>query len=195
MREFFFLAVWGGAAAAAFYLYHPVLAVAQNWIADPLFAVLATAIGLFVAALALLTLLSTLVVGRVQASRLSVLDRTLGFVFGLLRGGLVICLVYLVYTLLAPVEEHPSWLRNAKLTPLVAEGAEIVLVLVPAEWGLQGERVVRQLEETSSAIEPLVDYDDLIEPRPASGDAGNPETEGYNRSDREALDQMIEAGQ
>lgn len=196
VREFFFLATWGGAVAATVYLYRPALPYVQKHLHDdPLLSALITCAALFVIALTVLTLISMVAVKRAEESPLSVLDRSLGFVFGLVRGVLIVCLIYLVYTLLAPVEEHPEWLRQAKLTPLVAEGAEIMLALAPEDWGVQGERVAEQLKQTSSAIEPLVDYNDLIDPQPESGEAGNSGEGGYNDADREALDQMIEADQ
>lgn len=206
VREFFFLATWGGAVAAAVYLYKPVLPHVTEWIGDPLISALASGTGIFVVALTLLTLISMVAVKRAEESHLSVLDRSLGFVFGLIRGVLVVCLIYLVYTLMAPVEEHPEWLREAKLTPLVAEGSEIMLALVPEEWGIEGDRVAEQLKATSSAIEPLVGYDNLINPQPGAGDVdgnadsgsagtGNSSEAGYNDADREALDQMIDADQ
>lgn len=194
VREFFFLATWGGAVAAAVYLYKPTLPHVTGWVGgDPLIAALATSVGLFVIALTLLTLISMVAVKRAEDSHLSVLDRSLGFVFGLIRGVAVVCLIYLVYSLMAPVEEHPEWLQQAKLTPLVAEGSEIMLALVPEEWNMQGERVAEQLKETSSAIEPLVDYNALVAPQGESGEAGNSGEAGYNDADREALDQMFEA--
>ena len=194
VREFFFLATWGGAVAAAVYLYEPALPHVTGWVGgDPLIAALATSVGLFVIALTLLTLISMVAVKRAEDSHLSVLDRSLGFVFGLIRGVAVVCLIYLVYSLMAPVEEHPEWLQQAKLTPLVAEGSEIMLALVPEEWNMQGERVAEQLKETSSAIEPLVDYNNLVAPQGQEGEAGNSGEAGYNDADREALDQMIEA--
>ena len=146
-------------------------------------------------ALTLLTLVSMVAVKRAEESPLSVLDRTLGFVFGLVRGALVVCLIYLLYTLMAPVEEHPQWLREAKLTPIVAEGAQVMLALVPEDWGLQGQRVTQQLEDTSKAIAPAVELNNLINPQPTTPDTGNTGEPGYNDADRKALDDMINSGQ
>ncbi len=196
VREFFFLATWGGAVAVTVYLYHYTLPMVSGWVGgDPLIAALANTAGIFVAALTVLTLISMVAVKRTENSKLSVLDRSLGFVFGLIRGILVVCLIYLLYTLMAPAEEHPQWLREARLTPIVAEGAEIMLALVPGDWGIEGERVAKQLKETSSAIEPLVDYNDLVDPQTEAPEAGNSPEEGYNDDDRSALDDMIGAEQ
>jgi membrane protein required for colicin V production len=196
VREFFFLATWGGTVAATVYLYRHTLPTVTGWVGGhPLIAALANTAGLFVVALTALTLISMVVVKRAEDSKLSVLDRSLGFVFGLIRGILVVCLIYLLYSLMAPVEEHPQWLREARLTPVVAEGAEIMLALVPDEWGIEGQKVAEQLKETSSAIEPLVDYNDLIDPQPTAPETGNSGEEGYNDDGRSALDDMIGAEQ
>ena len=197
VREFFFLATWGGALAAAAYLYGATFPLVSGWVGgDPLIAAATNAAGLFVVALTVMTLISTVVVKRTEASGLNVLDRSLGFVFGLIRGVLVVCLIYLLYTLLAPVEEHPRWLRDAKLTPAVAEGAETMLALAPEEWGLQGERVVQQLKDTSSTLENLGGtYEDLVDPSPEAPETGNSTEQGYNERDRSALDDKIGAEQ
>ncbi|MBC6440319.1 MAG: CvpA family protein [Rhodospirillales bacterium] len=195
LREFFFLATWGGAVAATVYLYSYTLPFVTEWVGgDPLISALANAAGLFVLALTAMTLISMVVVKRTEDSKLNVLDRSLGFVFGLVRGVLIVCLIYLLYTLMAPIEEHPQWLQEAKLTPAVAEGAEVMLALVPEDWGLHGNRVAQQLKDTSSTLDELgVDYNDLIDPQPGAGETGNPPEDGYNEGDRSALDEMIGA--
>ncbi|MBT5432360.1 MAG: CvpA family protein, partial [Rhodospirillaceae bacterium] len=107
-REFFFLATWGGAVAATVYAYPFSLPYVTRLVGDyPLIAALANGAGLFVITLMALTLISMVAVKRAEDSKLNVLDRSLGFVFGLVRGVLVVCLIYLLYTLMAPAEEHP----------------------------------------------------------------------------------------
>ncbi len=195
MREFFFLATWGGAVAATVYLYRYSLPTVSGWVGEyPLIAALANTAGLFVISLTVLTLISMGAVKRAEESKLSVLDRSLGFVFGLVRGVLVVCLIYLLYTLMAPTEEHPEWLREARLTPSGCRRCRDHAGTDARGVGrTRRERVAEQLKDTSSAIEPLVGYDDLINPQPEAPEAGNSAEEGYNGDDRPALDEMIGA--
>lgn len=195
VREFFFLATWGGAIAATVYFYDRTLPFAQQWIDDPLLASIANGAALFVITLTIMTVISAMVVKRAENSSLTALDRSLGFVFGVIRGAFVVCVIYLLYTLAAPIEEQPTWLKNAKFTPLIAEGAEMMLAVVPEDWDLQGERVMEQLRESSSAIEPVVDYNDLVNPQPGETTDGNSAEPGYNDDDRSALDDVIETEQ
>jgi membrane protein required for colicin V production len=195
VREFFFLATWGGAIAATILLYDLTLPFVLQWIGDPLLAAIANGAGIFIITLTLMTVISTVIVKRAEDSHLSALDRSLGFVFGIARGIFVVCVIYLLYTLAASTEEQPGWLKNAKLTPLIASGAEIMLTWLPEDWGLQGERVVNQLKESSSTIEQFGDYNQLIEPKPDDTTDGQSPQQGYNDDDRSALDNVIDSEQ
>ena len=192
VREVLFLATWGGALLAAVHLYDATYPSVSGWVGgDPLIAAAANATGLFVLALTMLTLVSSLIVKAVGTSKLNVLDRSLGFVFGLVRGAVVVCLVYLVYALIAPVEEHPRWLREARLTPLVASGTGVLADLVPETWGLEGARIARRARGASSAIEALDAYEELVNPRPEADGSGNPPDGEYNARDRSSLDAIV----
>jgi len=102
----------------------------------------------------------------------------------------IVCLIFLLYTLAASTEEQPSWLKDAKLTPLIASGSEMMLSWLPEDWGLQGERVVNQLKESSSVIDP--NFDNLIDPQPDATTDEKSGEQGYNADDRSALDSVIE---
>ena len=52
---------------------------------------------------------------KVLDSRVGALDRTLGFVFGLARGFLLVAIVFILFTALA--RDQPDWVRNAPLLP------------------------------------------------------------------------------
>ncbi len=66
VREFFFLATWGGAIAATILLYDITLPLALNWIADSLLAAIANGTAIFVITLTLMTVISTLIVKRAE---------------------------------------------------------------------------------------------------------------------------------
>ena len=81
---------------------------------------------IFIVALLALSLLTRAVSRRVQDSALNAVDRSLGFLFGLLRGAALVCLAYIpVNWLLAP-SEQPEWIRDARSRPLVEQGAAMI---------------------------------------------------------------------
>ena len=88
----------------------------------------------FVVAMTVLSILSTIIARIVQGSALSAVDRSLGLVFGLLRGGLVICLFYLLLAWMIPDRrDRPDWIEQARSLPLVERGADLLLSLLPEE--------------------------------------------------------------
>ncbi len=192
VREFLFLATWGGAGLAAVYLYDHTHPLVSQWTGgDPLVAAIANSAGLFVVALTVFSLLSSAVTRRTASSGFSTLDRSLGFVFGLARGVLVVCLVYLVYGLLTPEgEEKPEWIREARLTPVISQGALLIVGLVPEEWGLAGGDFALDARDAVAA-DALRSYSDLIDPQTPPDDTGTGNDEGYNEEDRSALESII----
>jgi membrane protein required for colicin V production len=96
------------------------------WLAD-----IVTGVGLFVIALIALGLISTVISGAVHKSSAGALDRSLGFLFGLVRGAVIVCVVWLAMSRMLPSSDHPAWLKSARTLPLVERGANMLLGMVP----------------------------------------------------------------
>lgn len=99
-----------------------------------LLADIAGGIAVFIISMIVLSVLSTIISRIVQGSALSAVDRSMGFLFGLLRGGLVICLFYLLLAWLVPDRsDRPQWIEQARTLPLVERGAELLVSLLPED--------------------------------------------------------------
>ena len=88
-REVLSLATWAGSAAIAVWAwqYHPD--IARGYIREPMVADIATVIVAFILSLIALHLITMRIADFVVDSKIGPLDRTLGFVFGGLRGILI----------------------------------------------------------------------------------------------------------
>ena len=80
-------------------------------------------IGVFVIVLILLSLLAGAIAGAVRGSVLGGLDRTLGLVFGLLRGAALVCVAYILGGLAVPMDQWPAPVLEARSLPFVYHGA------------------------------------------------------------------------
>src|SRR3984957_16510140 len=67
----------------------------------------------------------------VKNSPIGPLDRALGIAFGVVRGLVVIGLVYLAFTYFVPIRQQPRWLTEARLLPLMQSSGQVLLSLVP----------------------------------------------------------------
>ncbi|HEX2943694.1 MAG TPA: CvpA family protein [Rhodopila sp.] len=82
---------------------------AKEWI-DPVSFVV-----LFLAALIVFILIAHLIGRVVRGSALGGVDRTLGLLFGLVRGALIVTVAYIIGGMLAPIDHWPDAVLNARM--------------------------------------------------------------------------------
>ena len=183
---------WIGAGFATLYGFSHALPYVKQVITVDLFAEVTTAIVLFVSVLVVLTIFTRMLSQRVKDSSLGPLDRTLGMLFGFLRGAVIVCLAWMGYTSIVPDQDHPAWIQEARTKPLVEEGTVLLSVLIPAQYRDQAEGTARDAVNKAQDIQDANQtFQDIVSPRPkANDDEGEPE---YNRLEREQMRRAIEA--
>jgi membrane protein required for colicin V production len=72
-----------------------------------------TTAGAFVATLIVVSVITVRISDKVLDSRIGALDRTLGFLFGLARGLLIVVVAFAFYDWFQP-KSQPGWIANAK---------------------------------------------------------------------------------
>jgi membrane protein required for colicin V production len=128
-REVLSIFSWAVAAVAALYLTPKYWHVLEPYISNPSIAQVAFAAGVFIIALILVSLITFRISDRVLDSRVGALDRTLGFIFGLARGFLLVAIVFILFTALA--RDQPDWIRNAKSFPILQQTQVAIESLLP----------------------------------------------------------------
>jgi membrane protein required for colicin V production len=135
VRECLSISNWLGATAAALYAGPLLRPLAEHFVPKGAFADAAAAGTAFIATLVVLTVVTGAISRRVQRSSLSALDRTLGLVFGLMRGALLVCIGFLALSfVLPPKGERPRWLAQSRTAPLFAAVTQDLVRLVPAPF-------------------------------------------------------------
>lgn len=191
VHEVLGVAAWVGAAFVTLWFFAPAQELARELIAIELLADIGAGVVLFIVSLVLFSIVSRGIGRRVRESSLGFLDRTLGFVFGLLRGAVIICLLWLGLSWLMPPAEQPPWITEARALPLVDAGAEMIRTLVPGELRFQTAGTEREGSETA----PTVDLrTPPLQPTPQSGDeAAVDQNPGYGDQPRRELDRLLES--
>jgi len=132
-REILSLVTWAGSAAIAAYMYFKHPEIAREYIKESIVADVATVAVSFIVSLIVLHLITMRIADFVVDSRIGALDRTLGFVFGILRG-VVIAVVVVVFGLwLFPDQTKlPDWVQGSKSLPVLQNfGDELIAALPP----------------------------------------------------------------
>ncbi len=178
---------WVGAAAATIYAFNDLNLIVLRYVENEPLAIGITIIGTFVITLVVLSLISHSIAVRVRASSVSAIDRTLGLLFGLARGAVVVVAAHLALEWALPREEQPEWLREARLMPYAIRGGEMAKELVPRSLRDEGvdaaERLGAQAREAIGEPE---------EPTGNGGSEGAGESEsGYERGAREGMEFLL----
>src|SRR5260370_34351163 len=149
VREALSIVAWVGAAAITLYGFNWVYAQVDPKIHNPLLSQVISGFGLFVISLIVLTILTGFIARMVHASGLSPIDRTLGFIFGLARGVLLVCLAYLLLDLAVPQpSDRPGWIREAKSGPYLHEVADALKGFVPENLKTKSTEAAGELLRT-----------------------------------------------
>ena len=193
VRELFSLASWIGAAVVVWLAFNPLSAALAEYIQPPLLTRIAAGAGAFLAALVLFSVVAGRIASRVERSSHSALDRALGFLFGLIRGAVIICALYLVGSRVVPPQDQPGWVREARSIPIIEAGAREIEQLLPsslADYGSsEAERLQREVERIEDARRL---YEKLERPEAEPETAAKAPPKGYKEQDRRDLDRLIE---
>ena len=114
-REVISLLSWIGATVLAVHLAPGVAVLLPTALESPTLRIAVGFIAVMISSLLVFALISLLVTQLLRKSGLSSTDRTLGAVFGLLRG-VVILVVLVLLAGLTPLPREPAW-RNATFSP------------------------------------------------------------------------------
>jgi membrane protein required for colicin V production len=189
VREAFSIVAWVGAALITLYGFNQAYAVVARFVTTPLLADLVAGAGVFLVALITLTILTGYLARFVHSSALSPIDRTLGLIFGVARGAVLVSLAYLVIDISLPPNDRPGWLQDAKSEPLLAQGAGMLRGVLPESLQVKSASAIDDAQHALSQAKAA---------RDAMGALANPAARppntapAYKPAERHDLDRLID---
>ena len=163
MREVLAIASWGAAAAVTLYAYPHALPLAKQYIPQDTFAMAAAVGGVFLLTLIVVSIITVRISDAILDSRIGALDRTLGFLFGLGRGFLIVVVAFLFFNWLAQNEQgQPEWIRDARSRVVLQKAGDWLISVLPDD----PERLIREFRKKDDA--------DQAEPPPEGGTPAAP---------------------
>lgn len=136
LREFFSIVAWAAAVVAVVAFYFPLEPAAKNLITNDTVAKIALAATLFLGTLIVVSILSYVITDKLLDSKIGALDRTLGFIFGAIRGFLLVVACYLLLLLFESDEKkHYSEITGARSIGLIKDSSDILLDALPDRPG------------------------------------------------------------
>jgi len=166
---------WAAAAFAALYFAPVVAPFARGLVSPEWIGTAGAYVIVFLAVLVPLSFISFRFAESVHNSPVGALDRSLGGIFGVVRGLAVVGIAYIIFSAFVPVPRQPDWMTEAGTLPIIQSSAEVILTLIPDE----GVKIARE-----EPAEPTH--------KDAAKSAREPK-KTYGAADRRALDKLIEA--
>jgi len=188
VQETLSIGAWAGAGFGALYgarFVQPFFRsfISLDWAADA-----AAVVALFLAILFVLSLVTNIISRTVQRSALNPLDRSLGFLFGMVRGAVIVCVAMVIAQWLMKPDNRPEWMQTAKTLPALEGGADFLKSLVPRSF----QRAEDTAKDAATKIDQAADmkrtFDLLTTPSPA----GNDGTEGKGAGSANAAPPRLE---
>ncbi|HTO40608.1 MAG TPA: CvpA family protein [Rhizomicrobium sp.] len=174
---------WVAAVFATLYFGHIAVDLISPHLSPAWLGAVLGYLAVFVVVLVPLEFLSHRISQSVQRSPVSGLDRVLGLLFGLVRGAVVIGLLYFAFSSFQPVKTQPDWMVEARTFPYIQEASAAVLSLAPADTGVRIVDKARKIRK------------DAVARGQRAGSAPHANTDKkktYGADERRALDTLIE---
>ena len=131
MREILSIAAWVIAALVTLYFYAKLLPFAKSYFNNDIVAAGAVVGGTFLVTLLIVSVITVRFSDMVLDSRVGALDRTLGFLFGLARGLIIVVVAFLFFAWLVPTKTQPAWVANAKSKVVLQSTGDWLMSMLP----------------------------------------------------------------
>jgi membrane protein required for colicin V production len=191
MREVLSITAWVIAAGATLYSYSKLLPYAKQYFNNDIVAAVSVIGGVFLVTLLVVSVLTIRISDMVLDSRVGALDRTLGFLFGLGRGLIIVVVAFVFFNWLVPERSQPEWIKNAKSLVVLKKTGDSLMSMLPDDpESTILKKLKRQRPEDS-------DTPDTPPPSDQHGGIDNPADNradaGYDRTSRIGMQQLFEA--
>jgi membrane protein required for colicin V production len=133
MREVLSIIAWVLAAGATLYSYAKLLPLAKQYFNNDIVATVAVIGGVFLITLLVVSVLTVRLSDMVLDSRVGALDRTLGFMFGLARGLVIVVVAFMFFTWLVPDRSQPEWVKSAKSRVVLTGTGQWLMSMLPED--------------------------------------------------------------
>ena len=185
IREALSIGAWVAAFFAGVYGF-PILAPSLvGVVPDPALVPWVAGIGIGLITVIVLSLLAHYLAKAMQVEGLGAIDRSLGFLFGLARGAVLVSLSFLMIQWALDDRDYPAWLGGAKSLPLARSGADLLVRLMPEH--LRPRLGAINAEAQDAATSMILER--LVSPPVKSG-APSPSS-GYTSGERAVMNRAI----
>lgn len=194
VREVFSIAAWGLAAVVTLFAYPRLVPIAKQYINNDTAAAAVVVAGVFLLTLLLVSIVTVKISDMILDSRVGALDRSLGFLFGLARGLVIVVVAFLFFVWLVPERSQPDWVRNAKSRVVLQSTGQALMSMLPEDPEGYLKKLKKRPGEEADPDAPAGEQRSEGAGSKRAGVSGLPDEQaGYGRADRTGMQQLLQS--
>ena len=194
MREILSIAAWLIAAAVTLYGFARAEIFVKQYVTNELVAKAVAGLGLFLLTLLIVSLFTVKISDLVLDSRVGALDRSLGFLFGLARGLIIMVVVFLFFSWLVPQKSQPEWVKGARSRVVLQGTGDWLLSVLPDDPETAILKRLRRPKNGDEPAEPTAAPPaKRTETSPTAPRVAAEGEQTYKRPDRQRFEQLLES--
>ena len=195
VREVLSVASWVAAAGAAYLGYKPLFPVVQPYFQSKTVAVIVAAAAIFFIALIVASYITMKISDFVIDSRVGAIDRGLGFVYGAVRGLLLLVVTFIFFRWL--VSPEPPWIAHARSEPVLTSLGDRLMAALPPDLEATIMKKLHGVTEAGAGSDQNPPPEGSEPPADESNAEGGaappaPADQTYANGQRKGLDQLIQ---
>jgi len=172
MREILSIIAWILAAVATLYAYSKLLPLAKQYFNNDIVAAVIVIGGVFLVTLLVVSIVTVRISDMVLDSRVGALDRTLGFLFGLARGLVIVVVAFMFFNWLVPDKSQPEWVKAAKSRVVLAGTGQWLMSMLPEDPESTILKRLKKRPEDTETPENSTDRHSQLDRPAAQGETG-----------------------
>ncbi len=130
-REMLSIMSWALAALVTLFAYQAFREDMRRLIDTQMLADAVLILSVFLISLILFSFLTISLSDRVLDSKVGAVDRSLGFVYGLVRGLILVVIAYLIVGQVYDQKDFPAWVKQARSLPVIVSVGEGIKSILP----------------------------------------------------------------
>ena len=124
VKDLLSFASWFGAAILTVYFYPFAASHIDSLFKSPIAVSIAASASIYISSMIVFTIISTIILKSMGEHRKGAVDRSLGVVFGLLKGVFLVSLIH--YCIVLVAEKEPEWLKEGETYKITRSGYEFL---------------------------------------------------------------------
>ena len=195
VQESLSIAGWVGAIFITIYGFPYLKPYVHEIITIEIVANLTVGIVIFVTSLVILSLCTRRISKIIKGSELNAIDSSMGLLFGLVRGALIIVIIYIGVRTIYPDGEQPRWMEESRSLGLIEYGSEILVALIPKNLNVITNTNKIKFRDLTNKESYDFEYSNkaikkLMLPRPKNKENQNTITGGYGKKERQQMERL-----